>query len=78
MPRLIPAATEHLSQTFAPLTRGDVVLVEYLPGRGTTLRVNKTVVVTGANHDLMVAFLDHWIGQRPVSEEIKRTLLGSS
>lgn len=78
IPRLIPAATEHLGQTFAPLTRGDVVLVEYLPGRGTTLRVNKTVVVTGASHDVMVAFLDHWIGQRPVSEEIKQTLLGSS
>jgi hypothetical protein len=78
IPRLIPLALEHLSQTFAPLTRGDVVLIDYLPGRGTTLRVNKTVVVTGANHDLMAAFLDHWLGQRPVSEEIKRTLLGSS
>lgn len=78
IPRLIPSASEHLRQTFAPLTQGDVVLVEYLPARGTTLHVNKAVVVTGASHDLMVAFLNHWLGQRPVSEEIKRTLLGSS
>jgi hypothetical protein len=34
--------------------------------------------VTGASHDLILAFLDHWLGQRPVSEEIKRALLGSS
>ena len=26
----------------------------------------------------MLAFLDHWLGQRPVSEEMKRTLVGSS
>jgi hypothetical protein len=36
------------------------------------------VAVSDANHDLMLAFLDHWLGQRPVSDEIKRTLLGSS
>jgi hypothetical protein len=23
----------------------------------------------------MLAFLDHWLGDRPVSEELKRTLL---
>jgi hypothetical protein len=26
------------------------------------------------NHDLMLAFLDHWLGQRPVSEELRRAL----
>jgi hypothetical protein len=26
---------------------------------------------------LMLAFLDHWLGDRPLSEEIKRTLLAS-
>jgi hypothetical protein len=31
--------------------------------------------VSGAHHDLMLAFLDHWLGDRPVSEELKRTLL---
>jgi hypothetical protein len=54
-----------------------VVLIEYVPGKGTTVRVNKAVAVGGVNHDLMLAFLDHWLGQRPVSEEIKRTLLAS-
>jgi hypothetical protein len=78
IPRLDPAATAHLRGTFAPLQDGDVVLIEYVPSKGTVVRVNRAVAVAGANHDLMLAFLDHWLGQRPVSETIKRTLLGSS
>ena len=77
IPRLEEPAIAHLRGAFAPLRQGDVVLVEYVPGKGTTVRINKGVTVPAASHDLMLAFLDHWIGQRPVSEEIKRTLLGS-
>jgi hypothetical protein len=76
VPRLEAAATAHLRGSFAPLRPGDVVLIEYAPDKGTTVRVNKAVAVSGANHDLMLAFLDRWLGQRPVSEEIRRTLLG--
>lgn len=77
VPDLEPAATAHLRGTFAALRNGDVVLVEYAPARGTTVRVNRAVAVPGAHHDLMLAFLDHWLGQRPVSEDLKRTLLDS-
>jgi anti-anti-sigma regulatory factor len=70
-----PAAVAHLRGTFAGLRRDDVVLIEYVPGTGTSVRVNKAVVVSGAHHELMLAFLDHWVGQRPVSEEIKGGLL---
>ena len=75
LPRLESAATAHIQGSFAPIQHGDVVIVEYVPGRGTTVRVNRGVAVSGANHDLMLAFLDHWIGQRPLSEEIKQSLL---
>lgn len=75
IPRLEADATEHLGGTFASLREGHFVLIEYVPGKGTTIRVNKSFVVSGANHDLMLEFLDHWLGQRPVSEEIKRALL---
>ena len=74
VPPLNLAAIEHLRQTFAPLKRGDVVQIEYTPSKGATLRVNRAVVATGVNHDLMLAFLDHWLGQRPVSEELRRAL----
>ncbi len=78
IPPLDGRAIVQLRGTFAGLQRGDVVLIEYTPSRGTSIRVNKGVAVSGIDHDLMLAFLDHWLGQRPVSEEIKRALLSGS
>jgi Chalcone isomerase-like len=78
IPRLDAAGTAHLRGTFAPLRYGDMLMIEYVPGKGTFVRVNKAEAVSGANHDLMLAFLDHWIGQRPLSEEIKRALVNWS
>jgi hypothetical protein len=78
VPRLEPAAAGHFDRVFAPLRRGDIVLIEYIPLKGTTVHINRSVVVLGARHELMLAFLDHWLGQRPVSEELKRGLLGDS
>jgi hypothetical protein len=78
IPRLERDAMTLLRGAFAPLRYGDVVLVEYVPIKGTTVRINRGVAVSGAHHDLMLAFLDHWIGQQPVSEDVKRSLLASS
>jgi hypothetical protein len=77
VPRLEPRAVAHLLGSFAPLRHGDVVQIEFAPEKGTIVRVNKAVAVSGGHHDLMLAFLDHWLGERPVSEEIKRRLLTS-
>jgi hypothetical protein len=76
VPSLQPPGTAHLRGTFGGLRYGDVVWIEYVPGAGTTVRVNRSTTVGKASHELMLAFLDHWMGQRPVSEEIKRALLG--
>jgi hypothetical protein len=78
VPSLDLAAATHLRAITAPARKGDVLMVEYEPGRGTTIRGNTLTAVTRAPHGLMVAFLDQWLGQRPVSEDLKRTLLGKS
>jgi hypothetical protein len=75
IPRLESHAVAHLSGSFAPLRHGDVVQVEYVPQSGTIVRVNEGVAVPSAHHDLILAFLEHWIGDRPVSEAMKRALL---
>jgi hypothetical protein len=77
VPSLEPDASAHLRRSFSGLRHGDVVQIEYVPGSGTAVRVNRTVAVSRAHHDLMLAFLDHWIGQQPLSEEIKRALAGT-
>jgi hypothetical protein len=78
IPRLEARAVAQLRSDFAALRQGDVVQIEYAPARGTTVRINRGVAVPDAHHDLMLAFLDHWLGDRPVSEELKRALLGPS
>ena len=77
LPPLEPAATTHLRGAFTPLRYDDVVVIDYVPGRGTSVHVNKAAAVPEAGHDLMLAFLDHWLGQRPVSEEMKAALLST-
>ena len=76
IPPLDGRAIVQLRGTFGALQRGDVVVIEYTSTKGTSIRVNKGTVVSGIHHDLMLAFLDHWLGQRPVSEELRRALLG--
>jgi hypothetical protein len=46
----LPAAA-HLRGSFAPLQQGDVVLIAYVPGKGTTVRVNKGLAASGEHHD---------------------------
>jgi hypothetical protein len=77
VPALDAQGSAHLRGTFAPLRYGDVVLIEYVPKKGTAVSINTSTTVGEASHDLMLAFLDHWMGQRPVSEEIKKALRGS-
>ena len=77
VPPLDGTATANLRATFLPLQLGDMINVEYVPRRGTLVRVNTLVAVEAAHHDLMLAFLDNWLGQTPVSEDMKRALLGS-
>jgi hypothetical protein len=75
IPALEPAGTAQLRRIIMPLRQGDVLQIEYTPDRGTTVRVNRDVAVSRASHELMLAYLDHWIGQRPLSEELKQVLL---
>ena len=78
LPPLEPSASAHLERSFASLRTGGVVQIDYEPARGTSVRINKAVALSAAHHDLMLAFLDHWLGDRPVSEAMKRTLLDAS
>ncbi len=75
VPSLDPVAAAQLRVLTGSVRKGDVLLVHYEPGKGTTIRGNTHTIVSSAPHDLMVAFLDQWLGQRPVSEDLKRALL---
>ena len=52
VPRIDAAGAAHFDRVFAPLRRGDIVLIEYAPRRGTTVRVNRNVAALSAPHEL--------------------------
>jgi len=76
VPDLEPSGRTTFLGLITPLQQGDHVVVEYTPQKGTTIRVNNGVAASVASHDVMLTFLDHWLGERPVSEDMKRRLLG--
>src|SRR5262249_12884457 len=45
VPSMSPASSATLRGAFAALREGDVVIVAYAPRRGTTVRVNRSIVV---------------------------------
>jgi len=70
-PRLI-----QFNQMFSNLHEGDVVLLDYLPGKGTrvTIKGVEKGIIKGA--DFNRALLSVWLGENPVTEELKSVLLG--
>ncbi len=71
----IRARLDLLEQALPPLKRGNVLDITYLPGVGT--------VVTGQGREMTIAGKDFsdalfavWLGPKPVSEALKRQLLG--
>lgn len=66
----------HLRDLFDGLNKGDDVVLAYAPDAGTTMWINggDRGVVDG--HGVMSVFLDHWLGEAPVSESLRAALLG--
>lgn len=66
-----------IQRIYSGLTTGDTVVFAYAPGQGTTVTVNgKQVKATGDN-GLIAAMLSVWLGEDPVSQNMKRLLLQS-
>ncbi|VAW72600.1 FIG026291: Hypothetical periplasmic protein [hydrothermal vent metagenome] len=61
---------------FSTVHTGDVVLLDYVPGKGTTVNVKglEKGVIEGA--DFNRALLAVWLGEEPVTEDLKEAMLG--
>jgi hypothetical protein len=75
MPVLAPGQQQTLRRAFARLRPDDQIAIEYLPKQGTTLKISGREVLADKGGALMGAFLDVWMGQSPVSEDLKRDLM---
>lgn len=55
---------------------GDVILLDYLPGAGTRVAVNRDDKGTVPGEDFNRALLRIWLGEKPVDASLKKAMLG--
>jgi hypothetical protein len=77
-PQLTPEAAARLKEAYAALTKGDVLVIAYVPAVGTHIRVNDQPLLAGQGPGLMRAFLNLWVGPHPISPELRHALLNGA
>ncbi|MEE8119019.1 MAG: chalcone isomerase family protein [Gammaproteobacteria bacterium] len=55
---------------------GDLIVIDLIPGRGTTVTINDKTKGTVAGTDFATAVLNIWLGDEPPTEDLKAAMLG--
>ena len=70
------AKIENFNAMFSTLVEGNVVLLDYVPGRGTRVTINDEDKGLIEGEDFNAALLDIWLGKKPADDELKEKMLG--
>ena len=73
--RLMPRVEYHNS-LYVDVKPGDRYSLTYLPGEGTTLKLNGVEQGTIEGADFAAAIFSIWLGPQPLDRSFKRSLLG--
>lgn len=73
---LAPEITQ-FNAMFPSLKKGDIVVLDYLPGKGTRVTIKGKVKGTIKGKDFNRALLDVWLGNKPADEDLKQAMLGN-
>lgn len=66
----------HLFDNVREVKKGNVIAFDWLPGSGTRVTFNGEELGRVAGEDFYRALLSIWIGEKPVSGDMKKGLLG--
>ena len=75
----LDAQVKQLESIFAAVKEaktGEVILLDYIPGSGTRVVVNRDTKGTIPGEDFNRALLRIWLGERPVDAALKKAMLG--
>ncbi len=64
------------NELFTDMKKGDVVRIEFLPGKGTRVHLNDGLRGTIEGGDFFSALLRVWLGEKPADADLKRAMLG--
>lgn len=67
---------ERINRAYRDVREGDSYALTYVPGKGTTLRLNGSPLITVPGHDFAAAYFQIWLGDDPISKSMRDTLLG--
>lgn len=74
--KAIEGRLQQFNALFPALKEGDIVHMDYLPGKGTRLSVNGQALGNIEGQDFFTALLKVWIGAHPADTGLKKGLLG--
>ena len=74
--RKLQPQIDKFNAMFTTVVQGDVITLDYIPGRGTRVTINgeKKGVIPG--RDFNHALLDIWLGEEPADSKLKKAMLG--
>ncbi|AMC34667.1 chalcone isomerase family protein [Janthinobacterium sp. B9-8] len=70
------AELEQVFKQVKTAAKGDVILLDFIPGQGTRVTVRGKTYTTIAGDDFAAAMLSIWLGKAPVNDSLKSALLG--
>jgi hypothetical protein len=70
------AELEQVFKSVKTAAKGDVIMLDFIPGQGTRVTVRGKVYATIAGDDFAAAMLSIWLGKVPVNDALKAALLG--
>jgi hypothetical protein len=76
MMKQLEARLGELNRAYVDVKQGDIYALTYVPGNGTTLRLNGKALVTIPGHDFAAAYFRIWLGSQPMNAQLREKLLG--
>ena len=69
-------AFDRLFEKHPTVRRGDVIMLEWRPGMGAVVALNGVELGRIQGEDFYRALLSIWLGEKPVSDDLKQGMLG--
>lgn len=73
---ILKTRIEKFNNMFTDTRAGDIILLDYLPGKGTFVSINNSQRGSIAGDDFNKALMKIWLGKHPVTRSLKAGLLG--
>jgi hypothetical protein len=67
---------EKFNAMFTTVHEGDVILLDYIPGKGTVVNIKGVEKGVIEGEDFNNALLDIWLGEEPADDDLKDAMLG--